>query len=127
MTTGVRGLDAGAEGRRVVDRRYDLDQAVLHRDLDAEAAELASGLDLHLLEALGVEVAGMRVEGGEHAVDGVLDQLLVRRFLDIVGADLLEDVAEQPQLLVGVRVVRALGAGWESVGHQECGCQDRKT
>ncbi len=37
---------------RLVDRRHDLDQAVLHGDLDAEAAELAAGLHLHVAEAL---------------------------------------------------------------------------
>ena len=34
--------------------------AVLLRDLDAEAAELALGLHLHVAEALGVHVARMR-------------------------------------------------------------------
>ena len=37
----IVGHDAGAGGRRVVDRRDHLDHAVLHGDLDAEAAELA--------------------------------------------------------------------------------------
>jgi hypothetical protein len=41
----VAGLHAGALRRRVVDRGDDLDEAVLHADLDAEAAELAAGAD----------------------------------------------------------------------------------
>ena len=96
-------------GRRVVDRRDDLDQAVLHRDLDAEAAELAAGLHLHVAEALGVQVARMRVERGQHAVDRGLDQLGLVGLLDIVGADALEHVAEQVELLVGVGIGRRPG------------------
>jgi hypothetical protein len=40
----VAGEHAGLGGRRVVDRRDDLDEFVFHRDLDAEAAELTLGL-----------------------------------------------------------------------------------
>ena len=58
----VAGQHAGLGGRRIVDRRDHLDQPVLHRDLDAEPAELAPGLHLHVAEALGVHVARMRVE-----------------------------------------------------------------
>ena len=98
----VVGHDAGLGGGRVVDRRDDLDQAVFHRDLDAEPAELAAGLHLHVAEALGVHVARMRVEPGQHAVDGRFDQLGVVRLLDVVGAHALEHVAEQIELPVGV-------------------------
>src|SRR5665213_3448815 len=49
----VAGLKAGLGCRRVVDRRHHLDEAVLHRHLDAEAAEFAPHLDLHVGEALG--------------------------------------------------------------------------
>jgi hypothetical protein len=52
----VARLDAGPKGRRVLDRRDHLDEAVLGADLDAEAAELALGADLQLLEGLGVEI-----------------------------------------------------------------------
>jgi hypothetical protein len=48
----VVGQHAGLGGGRLVDRRHDLDQAFFHRDLDAEAAELAAGLHLHVAEAL---------------------------------------------------------------------------
>ena len=60
----VVGQDAGLGSRRIVDRRHHLDQAVFHRDFDAEAAEFAAGLHLHVAEALGVHVAGMRIESG---------------------------------------------------------------
>ena len=49
----VVGHDAGLGGGRVVDRRDDLDQAVFHGDFDAEPAELAAGLHLHVAEAFG--------------------------------------------------------------------------
>ena len=100
---------AGLGGRRVVDRGDDLDEAVLHRDLDAEAAEFAARLHLHVAEALRVHVARMRIEPVEHAVDRLLDQLAVVRLLDVVGAHALEHVAEQIELPVGVRGGR-LGA-----------------
>jgi len=75
MGDDVAGADARLGGRRLVDRRHDLDQAVFLRDLDAEPAELATDLDLHVAEALRVHVARMRIEPVEHAVDGRFDQL----------------------------------------------------
>ena len=53
MGDDVARQDAGLGRRRIVDRRHHLDQAVLHRDFDAEAAELAAGLHLHVAEAFG--------------------------------------------------------------------------
>ncbi|MGY3354607.1 hypothetical protein ACVWZK_001270 [Bradyrhizobium sp. GM0.4] len=97
------GHDTGARGRGVVDRRDHLDQAVFHRDFDAEAAELTAGLHLHVAEALGVHVARMRIETGKHAADRGFDQLGVVGLLDIVRAHALEHVAEQIELAIGVR------------------------
>ena len=74
----VVGENPGTRGRRVVDRRDDLHEAVFHRHLDAEAAEFAAGLHLHVTEALGVHVARMRIERGQHAVDGRFDELRLR-------------------------------------------------
>ena len=102
MGDDVVGHDAGLGRGRLVDRRHHLDQAVFHGDLDAEAAELAARLHLHVAEALGVHVARMRVEARQHAVDRGLDQLGVVRLLHVVGADPLEHVAEQRELPVGV-------------------------
>ena len=44
----------------------------------------------------------MRVERGQHAVDGRLDQRRLIGLLDIVRPDALEHVAEQVELTVGV-------------------------
>src|SRR3990172_12002044 len=44
----VAGLQAGAERRRILDRGDDLDETVLHADLDAQPAELALCSNLQL-------------------------------------------------------------------------------
>ena len=112
MRDDVVGEDAGPRGRGLVDRRDDLDEPFLHGDLDAETAELAAGLHLHVAEAFRVHVARMRIEAGEHAVDGRFDELGLVRLLDVIRADLLEHVAEQAQLPVGLRGGRdGAGAG----------------
>src|SRR5262249_15957320 len=98
----VVGHDAGLGRRRLVDPGHDLDQAGLHGDLDAEPAELAPGLHLHVAEALGIHVARMRIEPGQHAVDRRFDELAVIGFFHVVGAHALEYVAEQAELAIGV-------------------------
>src|SRR5262249_16002070 len=82
--------------------RDDLDQAVFHRDLDAETAELAARLHLHVAERLRLHVTRMRIEAGEHAVDRGFDQLGVVGLFNVVGANALEHIAEQIELPVGV-------------------------
>ena len=108
----VVGLQAGLGGGRVVDGGDDLDDAVLHRDLDAEAAELAARLHLHVAVVLGAQVGGVRVERRQHAVDGRLDQHRVVGLLDVVGPHPLQHVAEQVELAVELRVLggRRVGA-----------------
>ena len=44
----------------------------------------------------------MRIERGQHAVDGCFDQLVLFRRGDILGADALEHIAEDRQLAVGL-------------------------
>ena len=98
----VAGHQARLGGRRVVDRRDHLDEPVLLGHLDAEAAELALGRTLHLAIGVGVHVAGMRVERRQHAVDRRIDQLALVRLLDVIVANLLEHVAEQIELAIGL-------------------------
>ena len=107
--------DAGFGGRSIVDRRDDLDQAVLHRDLDAETAELTARLHLHVAEAVRIHVTRMRIKAGQHAVDGRFDELAVVGLFDIVGTLALEYVAEQIELPISVRCRRTCGRT-----HQEC-------
>src|SRR5919197_1025509 len=56
-------------------------------------AELAARLHLHVAEVLLIEIARMRVEVGQHAVDRRLDELLVRDLLDVIGTHALEHLA----------------------------------
>jgi hypothetical protein len=98
----IAGADAGLSGRRIIYRRHHFEDAVFHRDLDAEPAELAVGLNLHVAKALGVHIARMRVEPVEHATDRALDQLGVVRLFDIVRPHHIENVAEQVELAVGI-------------------------
>jgi hypothetical protein len=58
----------------------------------------------------------MRVERGQHAVDRRLDQRAFVDLFDVVGADALEHVAEQVELLVDGGVAR-LFLGKERPGH----------
>ena len=105
----VARQDAGLRRGRVVHRRDHLDEAVLHRDLDAEPAELAVGGLLHVAPGLLIHVARMRIERGDHAVDRALDQPGVVGLLDIVGPDPLEHVAEQIELRIGIGTGGGLG------------------
>jgi hypothetical protein len=72
----------------------------------------------------------MRIERAQHAVDGILDELLLLDRLDIVAADALQHVAEQVELLIelalvaagGLRIglgLRESGSGQESHGRGE--------
>ena len=109
-----------SRGRRLVDRCDHLDEAFLHRDLDADPAELALGLHLHLPELVRAHVARVRVERGEHAVDGALDQLRFVRWLDVVGAHLLEHVAKEPELPVGRGRGRVRARQDNRLRHERC-------
>ena len=100
MGDEVAGLDPGLVRGGAVDRRDDLDEALFLRDLDPEPAEFAAGLHAHVGGIVRRKVARMRVERGEHAVDGRLDQVGLVHLLDILRADTLEDVAEKVELLV---------------------------
>ena len=95
----VAGLDAGRERGRAVDRRDHLDQPVFLGDLDADAAELALGGDLHVAIHLGVHVAGMGIEVGHHALDGGVDQFAVLDGAHIIGMNLRHDPLEQTNCL----------------------------
>ncbi len=97
----VAGLDSRPVGRRVLDRRDDLDQTVFHADLDTDAAELALRSYLQVLERVGIKVARVGVEVREHAADGMGDQLLVFDRLDIAALDRVEHFGKGAQFLDG--------------------------
>src|SRR6185503_19817109 len=85
------------------DRGDHLDQAIFHRDFDAEPAEFTARLHLHVAEALRVHVARMRIKAGEHPADGGFDELAVVGFLDVIAAHTFEHVAEKIELAISVR------------------------
>ena len=88
----VAGLEPRAVGRRVLDRRDHLDEAVFHADLDAQTAELALRADLEFLERLLIEIRRMRIETGQHAVDRFGNELLILDGLDVIALDRAEQV-----------------------------------
>jgi hypothetical protein len=99
----VPGLDARALGRRALDRGHDLDVlAGRLRDLDAEAVELALGLDLHLVELGRLHEGGVGIEVLEQAPHRALEQGVLVDFLDVVAADELEDAREEGEVLVAL-------------------------
>ena len=98
----VPGLDVGAGGGRAVHGGDDLHRAFVSADLDAEPAVVAAGLVAHLVEGGGIEITGVRIERGEHPVDGRLDQLLVVHRHHILLTHVGQHIAEQLQRLVGV-------------------------
>ncbi len=59
-------------------------------------------------ERLGVHVARMRIEIGNHAFDGGIDELVVVDGTDIVRAHALERVGEEIELAIGAHVVGAV-------------------
>ncbi|MNQ88019.1 hypothetical protein D3C85_1032680 [compost metagenome] len=105
----VARLDAGAEGGGVLDRVDDLDQAFLLRDLDPQAGKAAARAFLQFLEVLLVQVGRVRVEAGDHALDGFGQQLLVIHRLHVLALDLAEDVGHQPELVERQGAGRVLG------------------
>ena len=122
----VARLDPGARSRRAVHRGHDLHEAVLRCDLDAEAAILAGRLRLHVLEVIGVEIGGVRVKRGQHAVDRSLDRFGRFKLGHVIGLGLGQDVGEQVELLKHLRLLRGLvrrhgeGRNTNRRGEQTC-------
>jgi hypothetical protein len=58
----IARLDAGASGRRIVDRRDDAHDAFFAGYFDAEAAIFAAGLRLHFAIVGGVHIRGVRIK-----------------------------------------------------------------
>ena len=77
MRDGVARAHAGLAGGRIVGGRHDLDQAVRHVDLDAEPAERAALLRLHIGIGFGIQISRMRIECADHAADGRLQDTRV--------------------------------------------------
>src|SRR5690606_23873737 len=70
----------------------------------AEATELPGGVLLHVGIVDWLEIVRMRIERGQHAGDGGMDQLALVRDVNVLGADAVEDLAEQRQVRVDLGV-----------------------
>ena len=65
----------------------------------------------------------MRIEAGQHAVDRMLDQFLVRDRIDVVAADALDHIAKQSEQPVGIGLVPVLGErGFDAEGEHDMPC-----
>ena len=117
----VAALQAGAKRGRAFDRADDLDQAVFHAHLDADADEAAGRGLAEFLEGLLVEVLRMRVEAGDHAADRVADELLLVDRLDVVALDHAEDRRELLKLFDGQAGHRVARCRLELHGRQRTG------
>jgi hypothetical protein len=104
----IARLQPGPVGRRAFDGGHYGQNVVAERDLDAQPAEAARGLDLHLPIALGVQERAVRVQAAQSALDGAVDQLLGRHFVYVLVLDDGQHLGEQPELLVRRPVLRAL-------------------
>lgn len=102
----IARLHAGLVRRGILDGRHHGQHAVADRNLHAQAAEAARGLDLHLLEVFGAQIGRMGVERAEHAPDGAANQFFGVHLVDVVLLHEAQDLAEGPQLRIGARLAR---------------------
>ncbi|KAF1858337.1 hypothetical protein Lal_00014841 [Lupinus albus] len=108
----VARLDAGAGGRRILDRGDDAHIAfVALVDLDAEADEFAFRPFAQFAVGLAVEVGRVRVERAYHAGNALREQLAVFHRLDVVGTQRVVGVGQLVQALDGHAVDRLAGQG----------------
>ncbi|MBS1239239.1 MAG: hypothetical protein H6R38_557 [Deltaproteobacteria bacterium] len=71
-------------------------------NLDADAGEFALGVDLQVLEGVGRQQGGVGIQPLEHALDGLLDEVLGLDLIHVVLLDQLDDIGEDLQLVVQV-------------------------
>jgi len=102
MRDEIPRLHARAGGRGFINGADDFDVAAFLRHLDPEAAKLAPGLGLHIPEAALIEVGGMRIQAGKHALDGIFNGVPVIDRFHIFGADPLKHIAKQVEQAIGL-------------------------
>ena len=109
----IARLDACPRGRPALEHRHHLDAALLHRDLEAEPAVLATVVVVQLAKGLGIEIGRMRIEAAQHAIDRTGDELGVVDGLDVVGLDLLEYVGDAVHRRTVSGNVSGVAEGWK--------------
>ena len=93
----VPGLEPGTVGGRILDGRHHGHLAVLHRDLDADAGELAGGGLLHLLVLFGRHEGGVRIKALQHALERTVQQFALVHVLHIIAVHQIQHLAETAQ------------------------------
>ncbi len=126
------GLEAG----RVLHRGDDDEIAILRRNDDAEAAELALGIVLHPLEVIRVHELAVRVQRAQHAPHRAVGEVVEGDFflIHVILADELEGAGEDgdrrvagviPRLLL-VRRLDLLAACWRRIRRADNSGQRQK-
>ena len=92
--------------RAAFDRIDDTDRAILERDFDSHTRVFARGADADLVQLVGIEEGGVRIEIGDDSADGRIHQLLVGHLLDVVVADQFDYFGEQARILPRHRASR---------------------
>ena len=80
----VARLQSGLERRGVFDGRDNDEASLVEAYFDADAAEFACGVDLHVLVIGRGEVGGVGVQLFNHTLDGVVDEVLAGHGLDVI-------------------------------------------
>jgi len=93
----IAGEDPGAGGGTVLPGGHDGKDVTFSRDGDANSLVGAVGVTLELVEDFRLHELTVRVEIGEHALEGTVDQLLVSHLfrIDIPLTDRLEHFGEE--------------------------------
>ena len=120
----IAGQHSRPVGGRAVHRADDLELAVVGRDLNADAPELALHAGAEAVQIVRPDVARIRVELAEDAADGRLDQIPPVDLDDVVPLHLIDRIDEHlVQFIVVVlgllcRFRRGVGDGRRGAEHK---------
>ena len=94
LENDIPGFDPGPLGGGIVDRGDDRQSAVAHSDDDPQPAELPFGLDVEVLEVLGLHEGGVGVEVLHQPLEGLVDEIGGVDLVDVLALDQVEDLGE---------------------------------
>ena len=124
MGDEIAGLDPRNIGRAAAERRDHLHRAVFRHDGEAQARIIAVDHRFEPLQIAAVEIARMRIERGQHAIDHAAHQRFIVDRVDIARLDPLvdpEDLREfGPRAAIDLRHA-GCGRGNQRDGGHECG------
>ena len=114
-------LDIGGYSQRISWSKLTQD-SLQELAKNPQAAKFALRAGLQVLERVGIEEGGVRVEAGQHAADGFVDQFLVVDRFDVVRLHRAEDVGERADLLERYGTPRiAERIGRDPEGYEDAG------